>query len=1218
MSGRISGVFLACAVFLSACGGLSDVGNQDNDDAPPTASAVVLNQPFSTDAAGKVTTRVRSGSEVFLSGKDSDGTVAPVLKFDWQMLTQGATANQVRLVTRNKHTISFAAPAVPQDTTLQFRLTVTDSNGKTAQEDVDVLVIAIPDGNHFLSYDLTAPRKLRLSAMTSRDVPASELAAVSGRDVNFQITVRQLVDYTTPGVDGPYLQVSSRTLSGKWLASYGASRDCDDTPELRNPEFEVEVPAVNMDDILALVDPANPALEPNPALVDQFQVKLDISIQVTDGTLPADVQPLICAADVDPPSATATAISFKTSGGPPRQHAVETDPVSGRLELMLEQILGQPSATLDTAASARAYYAMIDPQQQRTSLLDWLKMNGFLAAARTGFAWSDIEASSTVHATYTNNFDLGFGRDMYARVGACSDGAAPQIGQPLDMARVGNCDIAAVVINYPSLEAATKKLNPVLAVAMEYTATAGSGGRRIVQFYTFAPDLNSGQFKRVLSANLDGRGEKFMPQVCTVCHGGTPGGLDGNGAYRNAGDVNATFLPWDLDAFLFADAEGASSDRSYSDQSQRSRYTRTAQAEPLRKLNQLAYLSYHDATRPNRFVLARQLLEGWYGTQAAPARAFVNTSFDSQYVPAGWTANGVDGVANTADDNPASSTTLYHNVFARYCRACHIAHEPSPSAGGTGLETLSDSGLAHNLCDANTPADEPAWTGAQSQLPFACYRQFVTARNLATRLNEGQMPFARLTMDRFWVGPSATAGSAGDDLYDHLTQTFAALPENERPVLTVPGTPSACFTGLADQVEVGLEYPLNASCSLYAHRYSWNVQGPTGSNASIAFADSPFAALRGVDVKGDYTVTLETASNVTQAVTLARLDRPIQLPVIAQQLLSPAAGQNTRDVVIAAAGGDGGLTLGSVASGNTGIVQAQLLDNQTVRLTGLNVSDTTVPITYAVTDGDGDVALGQFSAAVKAGLTANSFTSAAASVWPTGTAGVALPINLMAQVTSVAGQELEFFVSNPAGIVGSNGVRGTVSVGLNTGAVTYTPPSGTMSQFDIGGGTVVVLTGVGVAHDSFSYTVRYRDDPTTMATGTVTVPIQGSAASNVSFQSLYTDDLTNNCSSGCHTGAGAPAWFSTTPLTAAKETFCNLRTGADNVQVANSGNLYVNVANPSVSAMYLKPTGGLNHQLGGNINDPGVAVGNATLHQKILNWINEGAYFTNGANQDCP
>jgi hypothetical protein len=289
-------------------------------------------------------------------------------------------------------------------------------------------------------------------------------------------------------------------------------------------------------------------------------------------------------------------------------------------------------------------------------------------------------------------------------------------------------------------------------------------------------------------------------------------------------------------------------------------------------------------------------------------------------------------------------------------------------------------------------------------------------------------------------------------------------------------------------------------------------------------------------------------------------------------------------------------------------VQAQLLDNQTVRLTGLNVSDTAVPISYTVTDGDGDVASGQFSAAVRADLTANSFTSPTpATVRRTGTAGASLSIDLMTQIIRVEGQALEFFVSNGAGIVGSDGIRGTVSVGLDNGAVTYTPPSGTMSQFNTGSSVVVLTSGGAALHDTFSYTVRYRDDPTTMATGTVTVPIQGSAASNASFQSLYTDDLAVNCTGACHEAAGtAPNWFGA----AAKATFCNLRSGSDSVAAPNSLNAYVNRGAPAQSAIYLKPDGQLGHG-GGNLGIP-------LVRARILNWISEGAWFTNGADQDCP
>jgi hypothetical protein len=217
-------------------------------------------------------------------------------------------------------------------------------------------------------------------------------------------------------------------------------------------------------------------------------------------------------------------------------------------------------------------------------------------------------------------------------------------------------------------------------------------------------------------------------------------------------------------------------------------------------------------------------------------------------------------------------------------------------------------------------------------------------------------------------------------------------------------------------------------------------------------------------------------------------------------------------------------------------------------------------------------------------------------------------------VTRVAGQQLEFFVSNANGLVGRDGNRGTVSVGLNSGLVTYTPPQGRMSQFRSGPATVVGLTAGGNAqHDTFTYTVRYRDDTTTTATGTVTVPIEGNNTSNVSFASLYggaPNDLNGNCSA-CHASAAtAPAWFNATQ----KTTFCNLRAGSDSNQAPDSGVAYVDAGSPSSSALYRKPSGdaAMNHQ-GANIVE-----GTADLRAKILNWISEGAYYTNSASQDCP
>jgi len=59
--------------------------------------------------------------------------------------------------------------------------------------------------------------------------------------------------------------------------------------------------------------------------------------------------------------------------------------------------------------------------------------------------------------------------------------------------------------------------NKVACVAMEYTPVTGAnGGQPFTKFFTFGPDETL-----LLSINLDGRGEKFMPGSCVACHGGS-------------------------------------------------------------------------------------------------------------------------------------------------------------------------------------------------------------------------------------------------------------------------------------------------------------------------------------------------------------------------------------------------------------------------------------------------------------------------------------------------------------------------------------------------------------------------------------------------------------------------------------------------------------------------------------------------------------------------
>jgi hypothetical protein len=130
---------------LLGCSGASDVGEQDQE--APIAVAKVLNHPF-TAQGGDATVRVRSGSEVRLSGKDSKGRGVPVLSWTWS--AANPAAEPIALIKRNENTVNFTVPRAAAE--LQFRLTVADGNGATDEALVTVLVEEALDPDEFLSY----------------------------------------------------------------------------------------------------------------------------------------------------------------------------------------------------------------------------------------------------------------------------------------------------------------------------------------------------------------------------------------------------------------------------------------------------------------------------------------------------------------------------------------------------------------------------------------------------------------------------------------------------------------------------------------------------------------------------------------------------------------------------------------------------------------------------------------------------------------------------------------------------------------------------------------------------------------------------------------------------------------------------------------------------------------------------------------------------------
>jgi hypothetical protein len=408
----------------------------------------------------------------------------------------------------------------------------------------------------------------------------------------------------------------------------------------------------------------------------------------------------------------------------------------------------------------------------------------------------------------------------------------------------------------------------------------------------------------VLSANFDHRGQKYVPGSCTGCHGGNLPALQAGFSSATAtypaiqdpktatqcgsntatptagclspGDVDSAFLPWDLDSFLYSDNDPAFKGNLVPGAA----YTRAAQAPSLKALNLLAYATYQDpevetvangtaTVTVDRFLGARQLMEQWYGGPGLP-----NANYDDSNAttPTGW-----QGQEN-----------LYHNVFARTCRTCHVVNA-KPTAQFSGWQTaLTGDGYQTFLNQFTT-------TGAT-----VVGKPYVFSDNV--------MPLARLTTDRFWVDFSggdssaktlATAVQQATNETDLLSGSGDAVPTGTPvPTVLVDGAAADTTTGkFAAKRFLGAR--ADGSGSFFIAKYDWSlcvIPSPgaacaavplSGSTASKpAFDTSQYCS--NVDsttgnVYCNYQLTLNAQSSLAQAVSRTyEIDVPIATPSAAK------------------------------------------------------------------------------------------------------------------------------------------------------------------------------------------------------------------------------------------------------------------------------------------------------------------------------------------------
>ena len=716
----------------------------------------------------------RSQTEITLSGRDSYDPDGVIQSFEWKQVAGTPT---LTLAKANNSTSTVSLPEVFSPTPFKFELTVTDDKGATGTDTITVTANPPADPDRFLTL-LEVPETFK--------VVAASAGTLGTAGQPFDINVVTTINYTYYDKNGDPnsgTKTITQSAAGTWSAAGAGGPNKDD---YRNPWYTFDLPKIKLEDIRAdLAD--NQRLYPTAR--NNLQVTTAVTLKasgISTYLYVLDQSGNIISQSAGTPDAT---LSFKSS--------------DATLDALFAQKTPQGAAIdeQENEATANAYYAAIDPGNDKDTLSKWKTANGFVDGD-----------PNTVEATYINGFDLGFARHMYMR-----------------QDEFGN--VYTYVINAPNIESADSNVNTIAAVAMEYSPAPGalpSDTNKYTKFYTFVLNPITGEQDRVTTMDFDGRGEKYQPGTCLDCHGGKPAALS-SGVYPNNGDLRNSasgslspgFLPWDVSTLYFSDDDF--------DNGTHLTQPTAAQLEAFRKFNEMVLL-----TNPSDTV--KTLIHGWYGVTDQTATTIpADATYNPDFIPDGWLPGNTGG-PSTADADKAS--TLYLQVVAPYCRACH--------AQRTEKAAISFSTYADFMGYASEGS------GGIPDLVF----------------DRGAMPLARHTMDEFWL--TGASPSPASVLASQLGLTDTRMPGTpiariDRAVVGGTSTTVTAGTLNVDITGGSVTVRPNGDTSYFAKTMQWTlVSKPAGSSAVLVGDSTPNPAFV-ADVNGDYVVQLVVNNGETDS-----------------------------------------------------------------------------------------------------------------------------------------------------------------------------------------------------------------------------------------------------------------------------------------------------------------------------------------------------------------
>jgi glucose/arabinose dehydrogenase len=288
---------------------------------------------------------------------------------------------------------------------------------------------------------------------------------------------------------------------------------------------------------------------------------------------------------------------------------------------------------IGTEDGAKAYYKSTIPGFDP----DTLQVNG---APYTEQRWEQEAGFTTMPTTgefYQNSLDLGLWRDM-----VCTK----QIGRG-----VGGCRVR----NYRN----EADKNPAFTGNLG-TVTMDVSPDGYTRFYVFAPDGNLSLF-----AILDAEGKKFIPELCTTCHGGKYAGPG------SSPDLGSIFREWEPRRDTFAAVPPAPGQMS-TVLVQESTLTRDQADELWASLNDVAHQANgalkHEAEgavvgTDHAVAATNAYIDAIYSSRDP---AVVRSPDDPALQPASWGTR-----ANESAALVSAKQQTWVTLASRYCMGCH-------------------------------------------------------------------------------------------------------------------------------------------------------------------------------------------------------------------------------------------------------------------------------------------------------------------------------------------------------------------------------------------------------------------------------------------------------------------------------------------------------------------------------------------------------------------